>query len=422
MEVILMAFNPFYEKPDKIENTYRDWKQLYQKAYNKNEVNPYTKVRIILAQGAEFEANWFSHQFSRHCANNEVRRELAFIRRSEQMQQKAIASLKPIDESIIETTISYEQLAVDLTALMAQNETDEYIRQTLDFALLEDFDHLYRFADLLEMEHGIKGERLVGSYTEIMPGRPTIAEHRCPADDIKRHISNKTANLITKLNTNIITAAEQQTMNYYMNAGSFYSSDLGRQLFAEIAMIEEQHVTHYGSLLDPEATWFESLLMHEYAECYVYYSVMQDETDRNIKALWERHLNDELTHLHLAAELLQKYENKDWTQVITNGEFPKLISFEDNIQKNKQYVRNTLKNTVNNTAILEDFVSVYDLPDSYQFFRYNNGINGNPENVASHKVIESFINEFGIDYRFEENIHPVDSLRDRKNDNTEIGR
>ena len=42
------------------------------------------------------------------------------------------------------------------------------------------YTHLY--ADLLDMEDGVHAERLVGSYTEIMPGRPTISEHRHPFD------------------------------------------------------------------------------------------------------------------------------------------------------------------------------------------------------------------------------------------------
>ena len=45
--------------------------------------------------GTEFEAQWFSHQFSRHCQDNDLRRELAMIRRIEQMQQKRISCLKP---------------------------------------------------------------------------------------------------------------------------------------------------------------------------------------------------------------------------------------------------------------------------------------------------------------------------------------
>lgn len=60
------------------------------------------------------------------------------------------------------------------------------MKQALDFALLEDFDHLYRYADLLEMDKGIKAEELVGGYTELMPGRPTIAHHRHPFDTINR--------------------------------------------------------------------------------------------------------------------------------------------------------------------------------------------------------------------------------------------
>ena len=74
-------------------------------------------------------------------------------------------------------------------------------------------------------------------------------------------------------------------MNFYMNLGPFYYNDLGRQLYQEIAMIEEQHVTHYGSLLDPTCTWLENLLLHEYMECYLYYSFYQDEMDPTSRGL-----------------------------------------------------------------------------------------------------------------------------------------
>ena len=36
---------------------------------------------------------------------------------------------------------------------------------------------------------------------------------------------------------------------------------------------------------------------HEYNECYLYYSFMEQETDPRIKAMWELHLNMELAHL-----------------------------------------------------------------------------------------------------------------------------
>ena len=172
--------NPFNEKPVSVIKTYQNWQQLYPKPYDKREVDPYTKCRVILMNGTEFEANWFSHQLARHTADNDLRREIALTRETEKQQQLKISLLKPKNESILEHTIAYEQLAVDLTAEMAKRELDCNVKTSLDFALLEDFDHLYRYANLLEMEQGVYAEWLVGRYTEIMPGRPTISHHRCP--------------------------------------------------------------------------------------------------------------------------------------------------------------------------------------------------------------------------------------------------
>ena len=142
--------NPFSHRPSPIIDGYRNFCELYPKAYCKNEVDPYTKCRIILMNGTEFEANWFSHQFARHITDNDLRRELSMSRMAEKQQQLKISLLKPCDESPLEHTISYEQLAVDLTAELAKKERDCNVKKALDFALLEDFDHLYRYSDLLE--------------------------------------------------------------------------------------------------------------------------------------------------------------------------------------------------------------------------------------------------------------------------------
>ena len=410
--------NPFVEKPIKTAEDFYGWNNMALKPYNKFDVDPYTRVRIILANGAEYEAVWFSHQFHRHERDNDLRRDLATLRRKEQQQQKRIASLKPIGEGILEHTIGYEQLAVDLTAIFAQRESDRYVKQAMDFALLEDFDHLYRYADLLEMDKGIIAEKLVGGYTELMPGRPTISEHRFPTDDVKRFTNYKKASSLTKLDINILTAAEQQTMNYYMNQAAFYQNKLGRQLYTEIGMIEEQHVTLYGGLKDTTSTWLEDLLMHEYTECYLYYSLWQDETDRYVKKVWEEHFNDELQHLHVAAELLQKHENKVWQQFIPNGDFPELLAFRSNID----YIRKVLKETVNYTARGEDYSEVGDLPAEAKFFDYQREVNGKDSDVASHNIIRKYIADNGKDYRFQTAEHPVEELRERNRDNTTVGR
>ena len=410
--------NPFKEKPRSIEKSLQNWQQIYPKPYNKREVDPYTKCRIILMNGTEFEANWFSHQLSRHTCDNDLRREISLSRMVEKQQQLKISLLKPCDESILEHTIGYEQLAVDLTSELAKRESDCDVKNSLDFALLEDFDHLYRYANLLEMEQGIYAEWLVGRYTEIMPGRPTISHHRFPKDNVKRCIDAKNSDVQTVLNTMIITAAEQQTMNYYMNVTNFAKSDIGRRLYQEIALVEEEHVTQYESLMDANATWLEMLLWHEYCECYLYWSCYMTETDAYIKTLWEENLSFEIAHLHKAAELLKKYEGKDWQQVIPDGDFPAPISLHENID----YVRKILGDTVQFTSDRENFIKVKDLPENADFFRYQRQINPNVQIVPSHNVIEGLINRRGMDYRYQVSLSPVPELRNRREDNTSVGR
>lgn len=413
-----MKFNPFLEKPKKLESIIMSWKDLAPKPYDKTEVSPYTKTRCILMNGTEYEAVKFSHQFHRHSSDNDLRRSIALVRRSEQQQQKLISALKPIEENLLETTISYEQLAVDLTAYLAQNVKDKNVKAALDFALLEDFDHLYRYANLLETDMNVKAENYVGKYTEVTPGRPTIAHHRHPYDEIKQPISNKKATPFDKCAVSIITAAEQQTMNYYMNLGAFYKNQKGRELYTEIGMVEEQHVSQYGSLIDPTASWFEMCLMHEYIECYLYYSMMEDESDKHIRKIWEMILEQEISHLHASLENLRKYEKKDWMDVIPQAEFPTLIKLQSNIE----YVRKVLKNTVENTAQREGYININDLDDGDNFFKYQNKVNTKPEEVSSHKVIVNHINQFGKDYRFETKENPIKDLQDRKNDNICLGR
>jgi len=413
-----MAFNPFKEKPKKMESIIMNWKALAPKPYNKEEVDPYTRVRCILMNGTEYEAVWSKHHFNRHADNNDARREIALIRRSEQQQQKLIAGLKPIDENILETTIGYEQLAVDLTAILAQRSKDKHVKEALNFALLEDFDHLYRYANLLETDMGEHAEKYVGDYTEIMPGRPTISHHRHPYDSIKNPIDNHKADPITKCNVMIITAAEQQTMNYYMNLGAFYKNAKGRELYTEIGMVEEQHVSQYGSLIDPNASMCEDILMHEYVECYLYYSMLNDESDKNIKQIWEMLFEQELAHLHQAVKMIRTYEKKDWSDVIPGGDFPELISFHNN----KDYVRSVLGRTVTLTADREGYIDIAKVPENANFYKYQNKVNAKPEEEAGHKVIVDHIARFKEDYRVQDKEHPVKSLRSRTEDNITLGR
>lgn len=389
-----MTFNPLQEKGIPLDKQLRNWSELNSKPYDKYQTDPYTKCRVVVMNGTEVEAQFFSHQFARNTADEEVKRTLAMVRRVEQQQQKAVNWLIPGVESTLENTIIYEQVAVDLTAWVAQNEPDPYMKQCYDFGLLEDFDHLYRYANLLDMLDGKKAETLVGGYTEIIPGRPTILEHRHPHDEIRKPLDRKTANPLSLIHALTLVAAEQQTMNYYMNSGNRFIEPIARALYLEIAQIEEQHVTHYESMLDATASWAENLVMHEYNECYLYYSFMKQETDPHIRQLWELHLNMEIEHLRIACDLLRELESMEPEELLPPM-MPEALTF----QSNKQYVRSVLESQLNLRPDGTEFVSLDSLPTDNRYFWYQDQVNSGGF-VPSEHIIAANKDRRGEEYRF----------------------
>ncbi len=61
--------DPFSLKPQKMDKVFASWNKVFLKPYNKNEVDPYTRTRIILMSGTEFESVRLQHSFTRMCAN-----------------------------------------------------------------------------------------------------------------------------------------------------------------------------------------------------------------------------------------------------------------------------------------------------------------------------------------------------------------
>lgn len=400
-----MSFNPLQHKGIPLEDQLRSWSELNVRPYRKEEVHPYSRARGILANGVEVEAVMFSHQMARNCLDSDVRRRLAWLRRIEAQQQKAINWLIPGDETTIEVTLGYEQVAVDLTAYIAQNEPDPYLKQVYDFALLEDFDHLYRYANLYQLIEGRKAEQICRNLTEITPGRPTIFEHRDPADDIRRPMTALAAHPQSLLNALTLVAGEQQTMNFYMTIGNRYQEPVARGLYAEIALIEEQHVSHYESILDPAASWFQNLVLHQWHECWIYWSFMQEEVDPRVKQIYEIHLAMELEQLRLACELMWTVEKREPESVLPFPEFTVPLSFREN----KSYVRHVLATQVDLSAKLSDFVSVSTLPPDDPYFRYQQRVNAG--GVPSEQVVAENVAANGGEYRLEtEGPHPVAGL------------
>ena len=368
--------NIFTEKGCPLEKQRFTWRDLVQKPISKLDDDTYTRIRIILMNGIEEEALRFGHACAR--MNRELQVPLARLRRAEQHQHTMINWLIGADHSPLETTIAYEQVAIEVTGAVAQREPDPYLAQTYRFGLLEDFDHLYRYSALLDRLEGKDANNILQSYTDILPGRPTIEHHRAPEDDLREPYDKLTADPLSKLHALTIMAGEQQTHNYYMNIGPLFSDPVARQLYAEIASIEEQHVTQYESIIDPTESWLEKWLMHEACEVWNYYGCAQQETNPRIKAIWERFLDYELGHFSLAKEAFERIEKRDAMELVP-ADMPDPIPYEEQ----RQFVRKVLAQEVDLRAMGTQYVPKAEEGRASRDYREQVNADGSPSQSVS---------------------------------------
>jgi rubrerythrin len=285
------------------------WHELVPAPISKLDDDAFTRVRVILMSAIESDALRFSHVCSR--LGQKLRLPLAQLRRVEQHQQTMIRALLPPDQSVLETTIAYEQTAIAVTASLAQHEPDPELAQMLRTGLVEDLDHLYRFAALIDRIDAADANVILQGCGELRPGRPTIDQHRAPADDLRRGYDRARAAAVSKLNALTVVASAHETRDYYLHVGPRLADPVARLIFAEIASVEEQHASQYECLADPDETWLEKLLLHEATEVYTYWSCAQSESNPRLRQLWERFCAYELGQLHFVAGWLERTEERD---------------------------------------------------------------------------------------------------------------
>lgn len=387
-----MAFNIYQHRGQPVDKQLMTWRDMVQVPISKLDDDAFTRVRVILMNGIELE----SIHFSRACArmNKNLQLPLAQLRRIDQQQATTINWLIGADHSPLETTIAYEQVAIEVTAAVAQTEPDPYLAQVYRFGLLEDFDHMYRYSALLDRLEGKDSNNILQSYTDVLPGRPTIYEHRAPEDDLRHCYDRHSAQPLSKMHALTIMAGEQQTWNYYMNIGPLFSDPLARQLYAEIAHIEEQHVTQYQCLMDPEESWLEKWLLHKANEVYNYYGCAEQEQNPRIKAIWERFLEYELGQFHFVRDIFEQYEKRD-AQSVVPAELPEPIAY----QSQRDFVREVLRNEVNLRAKGMSFVDLEQESVASQTYRQRIHADGVPSEIVALSYIWSPGGEIGKIYR-----------------------
>jgi hypothetical protein len=371
-----MAINLLQDRGTPLEQQRFTWKELVQKPISKLDDDAFTRVRVILMNGLELDSLRMKQVLLR--LNGPLRLPIAQLMRVEQHQATLVNWLIGADHSPIETTIGYEQVAVEITASVAELEPDAYLAQGYRYALLEDFDHLYRYSALLDRLEGKDANNITQGHTDIVPARPTAVHHRAPEHELLRPYA-PTAALATKLHALTLTGAEYQTHDYYMNIGPLFTDPLARQLYAEIASVESQHITHYGSMINPDESPLEKMLLQEACEAWNYAACAGQESNPRVKALWERFLDYELGQLQAVIELFKQHERRDPAELLGDGSLPPGIRFESH----REFVRQVIDNEIGLRKNGLDFVDETQEGASSIAYRDWMNADGSPSGIVS---------------------------------------
>jgi hypothetical protein len=371
-----MAMNLLQDRGTPLDRQRFTWKELVQKPISKLDDDAFTRVRIILMNGVELDSLRIKQVMLR--MNGPLRTAIAQLMRVEQHQATLINWLIGADHSPIETTIGYEQTAIEVTASVAKLEPDAYLAQGYRYALLEDFDHLYRYSALLDRLEGKDANNITQGHTDIVPARATAVHHRAPEHDLLEPYTASAA-LATKLHALTLTGGEYQTHDYYMNIGPLFTDPLARQLYAEIASIESQHITHYGSMINPDESPLEKMLLQEACEVWNYVACVEQETNPRIKALWERFLDYELGQLNVVTELFKQYERRDPAELLGDGSLPPRIVFESH----RAFVRQVIEAETGLRKDCTAFVPQGEEGASSLLYREQMNSEGSPSSIVS---------------------------------------
>jgi hypothetical protein len=195
---------------------------------------------------------------------------------------------------------------------------------------------------------------------------------------VRHSYERTTADPLSKLHALTIVSAEHQVHDYYMNIGPSFADPVARMLYAEIASVEEQHVTQYECLADPDETWLEKWLLHECNEVYTYWSCLEQESNPRLKAVWDRFVSYELGQLHFVMALMRQIERRD-PELLLPETLPDPIKYESQ----RDFVRSVLASEVDLRANGTQIVPLER--ESQRSVRYREQLNsaGSPSELVT---------------------------------------
>lgn len=399
--------NPYTVVPPRISQGLKDWQSLLPEPLSGDQ--PLRTARLMLAAAVLSDMPEASLD-----ASADFLRETALIRRVEWQQRLQFLSLLPRERPCERVLLALFMLT-ELTAAAAQRETHPRARAAMDFLLPEACDMLYRTANLLSLEYGVSADEKLGGMAELMPGRPCIAAHRHPYDEVQPPIERAQASPQTLLSLFLLSCAARYAARLAADALG-ESREHARALYAELSLILTEHATQYASLLGHAGDPCEALTLRAYALCYALDGLRAQEEDAALRGIYDQAFYAQCAHLHKARRLYLRAHEGQEPPFIDQELPPPLI-----LQPNKGYIRGALR-MVGVTLRRGQRLPVGVLPNGADFFRYQKRMNPDVMRVPSHAVVTEHIRRTGQDFRVELAPHPVELMRNRVVDQVRVGR
>ena len=275
--------NPYTVVPPRISQGLKDWQSLLPEPLSGDQ--PLRTARLMLAAAVLSDMPEASLD-----VRADFLRETALIRRVEWQQRLQFLSLLPRERPCERVLLALFMLT-ELTAAAAQRETHPRARAAMDFLLPEACDMLYRTANLLSLEYGVSADEKLGGMAELMPGRPCIAAHRHPYDEVQPPIERAQASPQTLLSLFLLSCAASYAAR--LSAGALGESrEHARALYAELSLILTEHATQYSSLLGHAGDPCEALTLRAYALCYALDGLRAQEEDAALRLELEQSEKD----------------------------------------------------------------------------------------------------------------------------------
>jgi hypothetical protein len=300
------VFDPLDHFGLPVDHHGRHWHELDVQPVDTRARDPYAASRISTMAALETAAAQFDRRLTPRVRDSDARRSVGRLGESASQRRQHVVALSPRAETVLENAIHAEQAAFDLVTWVARNAVQPDRALAYERQARRHLQRLRSYAELGDRAGLRWASRLAGKVDELWPtwatARATVrGDGRRPASAP----SVPAQQPMSVLHDWTVRAADQQ---------------VARSSRGIVQRAPESETGRGG---------WEQLVVHESATCYLYYSFLAEETDRQLRPVWELHLQMELAHLRAAGDLLRRHAGRDPREVLGAG-LPEPIAMEGN--------------------------------------------------------------------------------------------